>query len=269
MSLWLVNSSAENYEISDLQLTIPAGDSYDLTLKQVDAVRSSNGLLLAIGRQDLVLNDGLQDLEPIEAIYVIFGGIRKLAGGFINDNAVGDNILWSALKLTEDLANKSDIDHGHSHSVIVDDEPEKHFPIDDVNAALTSVYSSDKTQTLADGKSNLDHTHIESEITDLKDYVESTRTIITSTGLSGGGALSSNLTLSIVPGDISHLDIQDIGSNSHVSIDYHISDLLVHRVIDNNSSLDTDLFSALEIITRLGTKEGSLCYTPEDVANKG
>ena len=225
--------------------------------------------MMLVSGGHLVLNDGIQDLTSLEAIHVVYGTIREIKAGVINDAVPTLSDLYSSSRIDDLIATRSHTDHIHLHSALTNDEPEMHFLIDDVSPSVGAVYSSIFTQAGLDSKSNVGHTHLESDITDLQNYVLLTRNISTGTGLAGGGSLSSDLNLYVVPNDISHTQIVDIGTNTHLVIDSHIADDTIHRSIDNNGTGTTDLFSASKIISGLATKEDSLGYVPEDIANKG
>jgi hypothetical protein len=52
----------------------------------------------------------------------------------------------------------------------------------------------------------------------------------------------------------SHTLLTDIGANTHAQIDTHLSDLTLHRIINDAASSSTELWSANKINTELGTK---------------
>jgi len=52
----------------------------------------------------------------------------------------------------------------------------------------------------------------------------------------------------------SHLELQDVGSNTHAQIDAHIANAVVHRSINDASVATTDLWSASKIATSLAGK---------------
>ena len=270
MALWLRNDGIEDYPIDDIAITVQAnGVLYDLTQKPPVTIRSSNTLIGAISRAELTLNDGLQDLTPLESLQILLSGYNTWVGAYLNDNEMGPGILWSSTYINTLLGGYSGTTHIHTHSTVTDDEPEKHFLIDDGQATEGSVYSGTYIQSLIADFTSTGHTHVEADITDLKSYVQTSYTLTTGTGLTGGGDFTSNRTLSIVPSEISHLTISDIGSNSHIQIDTHIADGDIHFVIDDSSTGTGTVFSSAEIITRLNTKEDTLGFTPEDSANKG
>lgn len=53
---------------------------------------------------------------------------------------------------------------------------------------------------------------------------------------------------------IDHTGLKNIGSNTHAQIDTHLANAGMHRVIDDNSTTATNLWSAEKISTQLGTK---------------
>jgi len=53
--------------------------------------------------------------------------------------------------------------------------------------------------------------------------------------------------LHFTEGSISHLNIQDIGTNSHVDIDAHIVDVTLHRIINDAGTSTIELYSASKI----------------------
>jgi len=55
-------------------------------------------------------------------------------------------------------------------------------------------------------------------------------------------------------GSISHLNIIDIGTNSHATIDTHIADATLHRIINDAGTSITELWSSTKINTELAGK---------------
>ena len=269
MSLILKNNSGADVSIDDLEFTVIDGGTYDLTTHPIANIRRSGDLILKLADGSLVLNDGIADLPRLEAVHVIYGSIRDIKAGVINDQVPTLSDLFSSQHIMDLIAGTSPIDHVHNHSEVIDDQPQKHFLISDNTPTTNSVYSGTRVDSLLATKTDIGHTYIEDDIIDLQSYVVVTRTINTGLGLSGGGTLENNLNLVIVPGDIDHTLITNIGTNNHQQIDSHIADQIPHRAINDVGTLITDLFSAQEIITRLATKEDVIGYIPENVANKG
>jgi hypothetical protein len=256
VSLILKNNTVSSVPVSDLDIVVPGSGTYNITNLPVAVIRRSNNLILLLSNGTLTLNDGILDLDTITAVSVIYGSIREIKAAVINDALVSQSELWSSDKV-DSLIDESRTGHIHHHSYIVDDEPEKHFLINDSTATTTSVYSSNKVDTIALAKAGAVHTHLETDITDLKSYALSTIQVIPGNGLQGGGYLSSNVNLSIKHSDIDHTLISNIGINSHTTIDSHIADNTKHRQINDSSSANDILWSGSKITNELLLKSNT------------
>ncbi len=105
-----------------------------------------------------------------------------------------------------------------------------------------------------DQKAPLVHTH------DAR-YYQQTQFISTSAGagdaskpviLDAGGQIDASM---VNDADISHLNITNIGTNSHLQIDTHLADATKHRIINDAGTSLTELWSASKISGDLSGKE--------------
>jgi len=104
----------------------------------------------------------------------------------INDSSVSLIELWSAYKISSELANKSDVGHVHTESEISDLDKYGRSYLDAALAAKASSththpesaitdldkYTQAEVNSLLSSKSDTDHVHTESQITDLDKYTK-------------------------------------------------------------------------------------------------
>ena len=73
MAAILKNYSLSPLTLVDLNITIPAEGTFDLTTLDIANIRDSDELVLAVAFEDLVLNNGQRDLTRDEAEVLLFG----------------------------------------------------------------------------------------------------------------------------------------------------------------------------------------------------
>lgn len=64
----------------------------------------------------------------------------------------------------------------------------------------------------------------------------------------------ADLSIHFTEASITHLNIQDIGTNTHVQIDNHIADLTLHRIINDAGTSLVEMWSANKINAELASK---------------
>ncbi len=70
-------------------------------------------------------------------------------------------------------------------------------------------------------------------------------------------AANNEIDLDVVESNIVHDNLNGSGSNTHATIDTHLADNTIHRVINDSGTTTTELFSASKIIAELASKEAA------------
>jgi len=247
----------------------------------------------------------------------------------IDDAAVGAANLWSASKISNELAEKSSIGHTHSAtsidglqsqisantavqaSVAHVNDASKHRVINDAAAGSDDLWSASKIYTELNSKSDLQHTHEHTEIVDFDEHVGQAGSVVDNTahrlstdnphqvtkaqlglanvanvkckyaaddapdftedatkGYSVGSRwfdVSNNRSYVCVDAStaaakwhridiVDHSELAGAGNYSHAEIDAHLEDESLHRVIDDESTQTTSLWSAAKISGLLDDK---------------
>lgn len=196
----------------------------------------------------------------------------------INDAATGTTDLWSASKITTELATKSNTGHVHAASDVTSGtfadariaqssvtqynaalvhqtlsgagtnthaqvdthiaDATKHRQINDSGTSTTELWSASKLNTEFAGKSNVGHAHAASDVTS---------GTFADARISQSSVTQHNAALI-------HQSLSGAGTNTHAQIDTHIADATKHRQINDAGTSTTDLWSASQINSQLATK---------------
>ena len=194
----------------------------------------------------------------------------------IDDGLTATTALWSSSKIQSELDLKLDVAHNHnladldeksylsltdkpSHSVITDDEPEKHRLIDDLSTTATNLWSGAKI--FAHVADDTTHVHPHSTITDdepekhrlIDDGGQSTTVLWSSSKIVFELDLKSDITHNHNLADLtekSYASLTDKPSHSQITDDEPEK----HRLIDDAGTSITDLWSAFKIQIELDGK---------------
>ncbi len=183
----------------------------------------------------------------------------------INDGANGTTDLWSANKISTQLAGKASTIHTHVAADITNFSTAVSANTDvAASVSHTSNTSNPHNVTKAQvGLSNVPNTKVNlvattnPAVTDdsTAGYAVGSTWIDTTAGkqyvlvdASVGAAVWHQTDI------ITHSDLSGVGSNTHTQIDSHIADATRHRQINDSANGTTDLWSASKISTQLAGK---------------
>lgn len=101
----LLNSSGSDVTVSDLDITILNGNTYDLANKTAPEIRASRDLMLSISKGELILKDGEDELDRSMALPSLYGALvlRNDSGSDVEVNDMGITVrTGSTYTLTQE-----------------------------------------------------------------------------------------------------------------------------------------------------------------------
>ena len=268
------NVTVSPINLIDLGITIGAGQSLTLTDQfEVTEVTESNDLHNAVLAGSIVINDGTQDLSAQEGADFVEIELRTKAALTSTDTSnfsdvlgpADENVQLALDTIDQNWSTKADVGHGHSHSTITDDQPERHRVINDGVITPTDLWSAAKIDGELGGKADTGHGHSHSELTNdepekhriINDAGSATDELWSAdkieTELAGKSDIGHNHNLADLT-EKSYLSLTDkpvIPSNHSQLTDDEVEK---HRVINDSVITTTDLWSSDKISTEVDAR---------------